>query len=80
MLGLPLISHYLSATVLNNTDRIMIERISGESASGIYSFAYSVSMIMTLFNTALSQTINPWIYKKFKIIKQKKLQVFHMPV
>lgn len=69
--NLPLIPHYLSQTVLNSADRIMIERISGEDAAGIYSLAYSISLLMTLFNTALSQTMGPWIYQK---IKDKKSQ------
>lgn len=64
--NLPLIPHYLSHTVLNNADRIMIQRMISDSASGIYSLAYSLSMVMTLFNTALGQTLNPWIYQKIK--------------
>lgn len=64
--NLPLVPHYLSHTVLNNADRIMIQRMVSDSAAGIYSLAYSLSMIMTLFNTALGQTLNPWIYQKIK--------------
>lgn len=66
LFNLPLIPHYLSQTVLNNADRIMIERMTGADNAGIYSLAYSVSLIMTLFNTALLQTLSPWIYKKIK--------------
>ena len=66
LFNLPLIPHYLSQTVLNSADRIMIKDMIGEAESGIYSLAYSISMIMTLFNTALSQTISPWIYQKIK--------------
>ena len=64
--NLPLIPHYLSQTVLNNADRIMINSIIGARESGIYSLAYSVSLIMTLFNTSLMSTISPWIYQKIK--------------
>ena len=38
----------------------------GESESGIYSLAYSLAMIMTLVNNALSSTISPWMYQKIK--------------
>ena len=69
--NLPLIPHYLSLTVLSNSDRIMIKSMVGESESGIYSLAYSLAMIMTLVNTALSSTIGPWIYQK---IKEKKVE------
>ena len=64
--NLPLIPHYLSQIVLNSSDRIMISNIVGNSEAGIYSLAYSLSLIMTLFNTALTQTLSPWIYKKIK--------------
>ena len=44
----------------------MIDRMVGESEAGIYCLPYSVIMIMTLFSTALSQTISPWMYQKIK--------------
>lgn len=64
--NLPLIPHYLSQVVLSNSDRIMINRMVGDSAAGIYSLAYSLAMIMTLFNTSLAQTLSPWMYQKIK--------------
>lgn len=64
--NIPLIPHYLSSIILNCSDRIMIERMVGEDAAGIYSLSYSVSMLMNLFNSALLQAIEPWIYRKIK--------------
>jgi O-antigen/teichoic acid export membrane protein len=64
--NLPLVPHYLSQVVLNNSDRIMINSMVGDSAAGIYSLAYSLAMIMTMFNTALTQTLTPWMYQKIK--------------
>lgn len=64
--NIPLVPHYLSQTVLSSADRIMIEKINNVSSAGIYNLAYSISMIMTVFNSALSQTISPWMYKKIK--------------
>ncbi len=66
LFNLPLIPHYLSQVVLNSSDRIMIEKMSGDSFAGIYSLAYSLSLVMTIINSALMQTIGPWIYKKIK--------------
>ena len=63
---IPLIPHYLSQMVLNSSDRIMIQKLVDDSTAGIYSLAYSVSMIMTLFNSSLIQTIEPWIFQKIK--------------
>lgn len=70
LFNLPLVPHYLSQTVLMSADRIMIERMVGSSEAGIYNLSYSISLIMTLFNTALAQTLNPWIYTK---IKEKRI-------
>ena len=44
----------------------MIQEMVGNSQAGIYSLAYSLSQIMTLFNTALKNTVSPWIYRKIK--------------
>ncbi len=68
--NIPLIPHYLSMTILNSSDRIMIGKMVSDSAAGIYGLAYSISQIMTIFNTALMQTIEPWLYRK---IHEKKI-------
>ena len=73
LFNIPLIPHYLSQTVLNSADRIMIKNMIGDSEAGIYSLAYSVSLIMTLFNTALMQTISPWMYQRIKEKKERSI-------
>ncbi|WP_300343791.1 oligosaccharide flippase family protein [uncultured Oscillibacter sp.] len=62
--NIPLIPHYLASAVLSGADRIMIEDLVGSSEAGIYNLAYSVSLIMTIFNSAMLQTIEPWLYRK----------------
>ena len=69
--NLPLIPHYLSSSILNSADRIMIRDMIDSGSAGIYNLAYNVSQIMTMFNAALMQTIEPWLYKK---IKAKRLE------
>lgn len=71
--NIPLIPHYLSQTLLNSADRVMIERIVGAEEAGIYSLAYSISLLMTLFSNALLQTLNPWIYKQIKAERTKNI-------
>lgn len=70
MFNLPLIPHYLSQTVLASSDRIMIEKMIGASEAGIYGLAYKLSNLMIMVNTALNQTLTPWLYSK---IKEKQL-------
>lgn len=71
--NIPLLPHYLSLTLLSSSDRIMIGRMVGDEQAGIYNLAYSVSLIMTMFNTALLQTIEPWIYRKLKENRPKDI-------
>lgn len=62
--NLPLIPHFLSQTVLNQSDRIMIKSICNASDAAIYSVAYSVGMAVLLFSQAIQQTYLPWLYQK----------------
>ena len=71
--NLPLIPHALSQTSLSSSDRIMIKDMIGESQSGYYNLAYSISSIMLIFNMALSQTLAPWTYQKLKDDKVEEI-------
>ena len=64
--NLPLIPHYLSSTILSSADRIMIGDMIGESEAGLYSVAYSIGMICTLFSQSIQQAYLPWLYKRLK--------------
>lgn len=64
--NLPLIPHYLSQIVLNNSDRLMIKSMVGASEAGIYSLAYALAQVMILFNSALLSTFSPWLYQRIK--------------
>lgn len=65
-LGLPLIPHYLASIVLSNFDRIMIEKMVGKSQVGFYNLAYTISMVGLILNSAVLQTLQPWLYKQMK--------------
>ena len=67
---IPLIPHYLSNVLLAQSDRIMINKFCGSAKAGYYSVAYSIAMVMLIFNSAVSSSFTPWLYKK---IKEKKL-------
>lgn len=64
--NIPLIPHFLSQTILNQSDRIMIRSLVGPGAAGIYSLAYNISIIMSIINTSIQNTLSPWVYKKIK--------------
>ncbi len=64
--NLPLIPHYLSMTLLNQSDRIMISRMVGESEAAIYSVAYTISMLMNIITNAINNSFIPYTYKSLK--------------
>lgn len=64
--NLPLIPHYLSMTVLNQADRIMIRKYVGLEYAGIYSVAYQVSMMMNIITIAINNSYIPYTYKNMK--------------
>lgn len=64
--NLPLVPHYLSQVVLNQSDRLMINHFCGSVETAYYSVAYTMAMVLQILNTSISGTMNPWIYKAIK--------------
>lgn len=64
--NIPLVPHYLSQIILNHSDRIMIKAFCGAADAGVYSLAYSIAMLMILFNTSIHNTMSPWNYQQIK--------------
>ena len=64
--NIPLIPHYLSMTILNQSDRIMISSMVGNSYAAIYSIAYTLAMMMTVVTSAINNSFIPYTYKGLK--------------
>ncbi len=71
---LPYIPHLLSMTILNSTDRIMITKMCGDQQTALYSVAYSVAMIVTLFLTALNGAFSPWLVEQLSQERYSKIR------
>lgn len=65
-MNLPLVPYYYSLVLLAVSSKIMIQNMIGSAEAGIYSVAYSAAMVMTLLNSSLNSTIQPWFFKKLK--------------
>lgn len=65
-LAIPLLPHYLSGMILNQGDRIMIDRMVGKSEVAFYSVAYSIGMLVQIFTHAINNSFTPWMYQKIK--------------
>lgn len=72
--NLPLIPHYLSLVLLNQSDRIMITKYCGASANGIYSVAYSAASLILLLNTGVTQAMTPWVYSEIEKNNKKSIR------
>lgn len=64
--NLPLLPHYLSGSLLNQGDRIMISKLVGSSEVAFYNVAYNIGILMNMLTTAISSSFVPWIYHKLK--------------
>lgn len=71
--NIPLIPYYLSQTILNQADRIMIERLESAASAGIYSVAYSLAMAISLVSSAASDSFTPWQYQRMEAGEHKKV-------
>lgn len=71
--NLPLVPHYLSQIVLNQSDRLMINHFCGPAETAYYSVAYTMAMVLQILNTSISGTMNPWIYRSIKNNETKRI-------
>ncbi len=65
--NIPLIPHYLSLIILNQSDRIMIKHFCSESDAGIYSFAYQIASAINVLISAINGSRVPWTYENLKV-------------
>ncbi len=64
--NIPLIPHFLSLIVLQQSDRIMIGKMVGEDKAGIYSVAYSAATTIQIVNSAILASFVPFTYISIK--------------
>lgn len=72
--NISLVPYFLSTTILNQADRIMINDMVGATEAAIYSVAYSIAMLMQLFNSAVSDAFVPWMYRRLKEKKYAEIE------
>ncbi len=61
--NLPLIPHYLSNYILNQSDRLMIGKMVGKVQAAYYSVSNTISNVMMLLVLAINNSLTPYIYK-----------------
>ena len=71
--NLPLIPHYLSQQILNQSDRIMISRMIGMGDAAIYTVAYQIAIVLNIITNAVHASFAPWAFQKLKDGTNKKI-------
>ena len=70
-LSLPLIGYSIASQILSVSDRLMISKMIGNSAVGIYSTLYTVSSISLMVWTAINASYTPYLYQNMENPKNK---------
>ncbi len=66
LFNLPLIPHYLSQYMLDQFDRVMIQKLVSISAAGLYSVPYNAGLMMKILTQSLNNALIPWQYSKLE--------------
>lgn len=64
--NVPLIPHYFSSYIIDQSDRIMIQKMCGISSVALYSVAYNAGAIMKIVTTSVTNAIIPWQYRQLE--------------
>jgi O-antigen/teichoic acid export membrane protein len=64
--SLPLIPYSFTGWVLLTMDRIFLNNMVGLGQTGLYSVAFQVCMVITLFQLSFNNAWVPWIYQSIK--------------
>ena len=73
-LSIPLLPHYLSSIILNQSDRIMIGYMINKSAVAFYSVSYSITAIVQIVTNAINSSFTPYMYRSLKNKQYDKLK------
>lgn len=71
--NLKLLLHYISQYILDQFDRIMIQKMVSFAAAGIYSAAYNAGMLLRIVSQSITNALVPWMYEHLEKREFRKL-------
>lgn len=79
-LSVPLVLHTVCLNILSQSDRVFIQAIQGETATAVYSLAYSYGLALSVVTSAVADGWLPWFHdnyfnKNFEIIRKNTQKV-----
>lgn len=66
LFNIPLIPHLLSTRILQQANRLIINKYCSVSDVAIYGFSSKITESMLIFNAAILSSLIPWTYRKIK--------------
>ena len=63
-LAIPMLPYYLSVMIINESDKLIIERYLGGEELAKYSVAYSAGVAASVISTGASQILCAWAARK----------------
>lgn len=68
-----LLPHYLSQTILSQSDRIMINNMISTTDAAFYGFSYSIGALLGIFTQAINTSFTPWLYQRLEAKDYKRI-------
>lgn len=74
VIGLPLVPHVISQSILSQFDRIMINDMIDPSKAGIYSYIYTLCTILSVIYISVDNAWSSWIFIKLSEGKEEEIK------
>lgn len=71
--NIPLLPHYLSQTILNSSDKLMLDYFIGAAVAGLYSIAHSITGVVSIITQSINSSLIPYTLQSIKKGTVKKL-------
>lgn len=72
--SIPIVPHGISQVLLSQFDRIMISKLVNNTATGIYSLAGYIKLILTIITESISSVWRTWFYDRIVLNEIKNIQ------
>ncbi len=73
-IALPLIFHNLSHLVLNQADKLMLQKVTTDAVVGIYGFTYTIGALINTIQLAVNSAWVPWYYECLNSGNKKEMK------
>lgn len=65
--GVPLIPHMLGATLMIQTDRLLLTSLVGVDETGLYTVGYQLALVVELVAVSFNSAYSPWLFERLTV-------------